>query len=103
MDLASLPGSRPLYVTGYANCYATGFPRAYAYVNMLNAAGDNFVYIGGCMSRPDSTGSGVLNRGIFGLQEIPENATQLHFHLEVEQGAAAEDYIDLVVKVYNSE
>lgn len=103
MDIASLPGARPLYVTGYAHCYATGFPRAYAYVNLLNAAGENFVYIGGCMSRPDSTGGGVLNKGIFGLQEIPENATQLHFHLEVEQGAAPEDYIDLTIKIYNSE
>jgi len=103
LDLTSLPGPRPLYLTGYARCHATGFPRAYAYVNMHDAAGEKPAFTGGCMSRPDMSGVDVLNKGVIGLQEIPEDVTQLHFHMEVEVGAAPEDYIELAVKIYNSE
>jgi hypothetical protein len=45
----------------------------------------------------------VLNKGSFGLQEIPDNVTRLHLHREVEQGAAPDDYIRLAVKIYSSE
>ena len=108
LDLRSLPGSRPLYLTGYAYCYATGYPRAYTYVNMMNAEGNsifgnNYVYAGACMSRHTSTGIGVLNKGTIALQKIPKDAIQLHFHTEVESGAAPGDYINLVVKIYSSE
>ena len=102
IDLTSLPGPRPLYITGYALCHATGFPRAYAYVNMDDDAGPGYI-AGGCMSRPDNTGAGVLNKGAFGLQVIPENVNKLHLHREVEVGAGPEDYINIAIKIYNSE
>jgi hypothetical protein len=102
IDLTTLPGPRPLYITGYAFCHATGFPRAYAYVNMLDDAGPGFI-AGGCMSRPDNTSAGVTNRGSFGLQVIPENVNKLHLHREVEVGAGPTDYINIAIKIYNSE
>jgi hypothetical protein len=102
IDLAPLPGPRPLYLTGYALCHGTGFPRSYAYVNMLDDAGPGFI-AGGCMSRPDSTGGGVLDKGTFGLLEIPENVTRLHLHREVEWGATPDAYINLAIKIYSSE
>ena len=110
IDLTALPGPRPLYITGYALCHATGFPRAYAYVNMHDPAGPGFM-VGGCMSRPDDFGNGVLNSGRFGLQEIPENVTMLHVHREVEPDghcvptclAGPNDYIQLAIKIYNSQ
>ena len=110
IDLSTFPGPRPLYITGYAFCHATGFPRAYAYVTMVNPNGPGFM-VGGCMSRPDSTGNGVLNTGKFGLQEIPENVTMLQLHREVEPDAhcattclaGPTDYIQLAIKIYNSE
>jgi hypothetical protein len=110
VDLTALPGPRPLYITGYALCHATGFPRAYAYVNMHDPSGPGFI-VGGCMSRPDDFGNGVLNTGKFGLQEIPENVTMLHLHREVEPDAhcattclaGPNDYIQLAIKIYNSQ
>ncbi|SFV05811.1 shufflon system plasmid conjugative transfer pilus tip adhesin PilV [Pseudoduganella namucuonensis] len=102
IDLTALPGPRPLYLTGYAFCHATGYPRAYAYVNMLDAANNGYI-AGGCMSRPDNGGAGVLNKGSFGLQEIPENVTRLRLHREVEVGAGPTDYINIAIKIYTSE
>ena len=106
LDLSSLPGSRPLYLTGYAHCHATGNPRAFANVAVINSTGEGGDNIGGgCIARfaKSGTGTGVLNKGIIGLQEITEKATHLHIRLDVEVGAAPEDYIELVVKIYNSE
>jgi hypothetical protein len=102
INLKTLPGSRPLYLTGYALCHASSFMRAYAYVNMVDSGGPSYI-AGGCLSRPDSDVPGVLNKGIFGLQEIPENVSHLLLHLEMEPGAPDEDYVNLVVKIYNSE
>ncbi|MTV41730.1 shufflon system plasmid conjugative transfer pilus tip adhesin PilV [Duganella radicis] len=103
IDVTALPGPRPLYLTGYALCHATGFPRAYAYVNMVDdVAGPGFI-AGGCMSRPDNPGASALGKGVFGLQEIPDNVTRLYVHREVEIGSSPDDYIQLAIKIYNSE
>ena len=104
IDIASLPGPRPLYFTGYMHCRAEGFPRAYVAISIKNAAGSPpYAYNGGCMVRVDNAGPGIWNKGFITLQEIPEDATQIQLHLEVEEGAAPDDYIDLVLKIYNSE
>ena len=104
LDLASVPGRRPLYLTGYMHCQASGDPRAYANVTMIRELGiPSFVYTGGCMAKLYSAGIAVRNNGFIGLQQIPDDATQIQFHLEVEAGAAPEDFVDMAVKIYNSE
>ena len=86
------------------HCHSTGFPRAYANIDLKNDVGSPpYAYNGGCMVRLGSAGIGVLNKGFIDLQQIPEDAVQILLHLEVEAGAAPEDYIDLVLKIYNSE
>ncbi len=99
IDLASLTGNHPLYLTGYATCHATGAARAYAFVDMLDAAGNTIAYAGGCLSQLESAGVGVQNLGDIGLQKIPENITQIHVH--VEPGAAPEDFANLLLRIYS--
>jgi type II secretory pathway pseudopilin PulG len=99
LDLASLPGTRPLYLTGYSTCHATGSAAAQVSLDMVDASGATIAYAGGCLSQLDSAGVGVQNLGDIGLQKIPENVTQLHFMMA--PGAAPEDYITFIFSVYS--
>ncbi|SFV05818.1 shufflon system plasmid conjugative transfer pilus tip adhesin PilV [Pseudoduganella namucuonensis] len=99
IDLAALPGARPLYVTGYSTCHATASAKAQVSVNMLDTSGAAIAYVGGCLSQLDSAGTGVQNLGDIGLQKIPENITRLHLYME--PGAAAGDYITFVLIIYS--
>ena len=99
IDLASLSGNRPLYLTGYATCRAAGTARAYAFVDMLDAAGNTIAYAGGCLSQLDNAGIGVQNLGDIGLHKIPQNITQLHVHIE--PGAAPNDFAHLLLRIYS--
>jgi hypothetical protein len=99
IDLATLAGNHPLYLTGYATCHATGTTRAYAFVDMLDEAGNTIAYAGGCLSQLANAGTGVQNLGDIGLQKIPENIT--HLHVRVEPGAAAADFANLLLRIYS--
>ena len=103
IDLTSLPGSHPLYLSGYSTCFAAGPARAYASAEMLNAAGITIAYAGGCLSQLDSIGIGVQNLGDFGLQKIPENVTQLHIRLEpgAESAGSVTDMVTFLIEIYS--
>jgi hypothetical protein len=99
VDLAALPGARPLYLTGYSTCHATGPARAMVSVDMIDDAGATVAYAGGCMSQLDAPGNGFQNLGDIGLQKIPENITRLHLYME--PGAAAGDYTTFVLNIFS--
>jgi hypothetical protein len=99
IDLATLSGNPPLYLTGYATCHATGPDRAYAFVDMLDAEGNAIAHAGGCLSQLEKTGTGVQNLGDIALQKIPENVT--HLHVRVEPGKAAADFANLLLRIYS--
>ncbi|MTV41731.1 shufflon system plasmid conjugative transfer pilus tip adhesin PilV [Duganella radicis] len=100
IDLAALPGTRPLYLTGYSTCHATGPDRAQVSVDMQDANGVSLAYAGGCLSQLDnSNGTGVQNLGDIGVQKIPENISKLY--LLMEPGAAPDDYITFSLFIYS--
>ena len=95
----TLPGARPLYLTGYATCHATASATAQVSVDMLDAGGATIAYAGGCLSQLDSPGTGVQNLGDIGLQKIPENVTRLQ--LAMAPGAEPGDYITFILIIYS--
>jgi type II secretory pathway pseudopilin PulG len=97
--IASLPGPRPLYLTGYSHCHNTGNDRALVFVELWDASGNIIGYTGGCGS--NTTGPyAIWNKGFIGLQKIPENAALIHIGME--SGSAASDYGHLKLMVFGS-
>ncbi len=99
IDLAALPGPRPLYLSGYYTCHATDSAPALASVDMLDASGATIAYAGGCLSQLDQAGTGVQNLGYISLQKIPENVA--YVQLSLSPGAAAGDYVHGKVVIYS--
>ena len=99
VTLASLSGPRPLYLSGYYTCHATGSAPVSASVDMLDASGATVAYAGGCLSQLDSAGIGVQNLGDMGLQKIPDNIT--HIQLSMAPGAAAGDRVHGTLIIYS--
>ena len=99
IDLASLPGAHPLYLTGYTTCNASGPAPAFTYAEMQDAAGTTIAYAGGCLSQLGSAGVEVQNLTHLGLQKIPENVTQLQLHMD--PGSASGDFANLLLRIYS--
>lgn len=101
LDLTPLPGSRPLYVTGYTYCNSSSSTRAWAVVEPYDAAGNRLGYSGGCGAR-SSTGQGrVMTKGVIALSKLPDNTASLHIYME--PGAVGEDFAHLRLVVQNGE
>ena len=100
IDLASLPGTRPLYLTGWSRCHSTGLNRTFVTVEVRNSSGEQYSYAGGCIMDLDNPGIGMEIAGPIPLQKIPENASYLRIFLD--PGAEVDDFVRFVFKIYNS-
>lgn len=101
IDLTTLPGTRPLYVTGYSYCNSNVGVRALVLMRVHDAAGNVLGYNGGCGAKT-TTGQGVvLTKDVIGLQKIPENAATLHIRYET--GSDPADYVRVYFLILNSE
>jgi len=101
IDISSLPGPRPLYLTGYAICNNTGIHRAWAVVEPFDAAGNRLGYSGGCGARSSPNDGRVTVKGMVPLTKLPANAALLRVYME--PGGRGEDYSFLQIYVKNSE
>jgi len=101
IDISSLPGPRPLYLTGYAICNNTGIRRAWAVVEPFDAAGNRLGYSGGCGARSSPNDGRVTVKGMVPLTKLPANAALLRVYME--PGGRGEDYSFLQIYVKNSE
>lgn len=95
--LAALPGTRPLYVTGYAHCYSAGNIRTFVAVELLDAANNIVGYAGGCGFRSESGTWGELSKGLIALQKIPENVTSIRTYVDVGTHPLNQGFLRLVV------
>lgn len=101
VDLAAMPGPRPLYLTGYTYCDSHGSVRAWLAVEIMDAADRRLGYSGGCGAASTNGEGRVLNKGMIALQKIPENAARIRVYAE--PGALANDLSFLRLVVQNSE
>lgn len=101
VDLTTLPGPRPLYITGYSYCNSSSGVRAWTVVESFDAAGNRLGYSGGCGARSSDTLGVVMTKGVVPLAKLPENAARIRVYME--PGALAGDYAQLDLYVKNSE
>jgi hypothetical protein len=98
IDLATMPGPRPLYITGFMYCDSHGTTRTWLAVEIMDAADRRLGYSGGCGSASTNGLGRVLNKGMIGLQKIPENAARLRVYAEPGSLAGDLSYLHLVVQ-----
>lgn len=101
VDLTTLPGPRPLYITGYSYCNSTSSARAWTVVEPFDAAGNRLGYAGGCGAISSDLLGTVMTKGVLPLAKLPENAT--HLRVFMDPGALVGDYAQLDLYVKNSE
>ena len=101
IDLASLPGPRPLFITGYAICKSTGDVRAHVIVEPFDAAGNRLGYAGGCGAASSENEGDVLAKGMVPLAQLPDNAATVQIFME--PGGLGPDYAQLDLFIKNSE
>nr|WP_246312310.1 shufflon system plasmid conjugative transfer pilus tip adhesin PilV [Aquabacterium terrae] len=82
IDLRTLPGPRPLFITGYSYCDTTGSSRALAVAEPFDAGGGRLGYSGGCGAISDAGGSRVFTKGVIPLVKLPANAVFIRVYME---------------------
>lgn len=114
-DLTTLPGSRPLFISGNNRCKSYDSNDSTAFIEYLDANGVSLGYAGGCVSlSSDVTGNlppkgkkpsdtqniRVMAGNYIALQKIPENARYLH--ISMQSAGNSDNYTSLWAHVFNS-
>jgi hypothetical protein len=102
IDIPSLPGNHPLYMTGYSFCQSSGSTRTFVHVTWTDASDNLIAYAGECGTRSDNSGGRVMIKTGFGLQKIPENVKTMQIHLEPSTDDP-NDYAETHVTIFNSQ
>ncbi|RJF92789.1 shufflon system plasmid conjugative transfer pilus tip adhesin PilV [Noviherbaspirillum saxi] len=97
IPLASLPGTRPLFITGSASCTTSDRFDSRVRVSFVDAAGAYMSYAGGCIT-DSSNGKGRVHMGTFiALQEIPDGAASVHVYMHTNGLATNNTQLQLAI------
>ncbi|UTY59681.1 shufflon system plasmid conjugative transfer pilus tip adhesin PilV [Massilia sp. erpn] len=102
IDLAQLPGPRPLFITGIGYCQTANSTNSEAHVVFLDGAGKHVAKAGSCIA------DGLLDKGlvhvgtVIALQQIPENAATVQVLLRNADNGTAANQSALWLKILGS-
>jgi len=102
LNLSSIPGPRPLYISGYSYCFSQDSARIVVIVEAYDAAGNFVGDIGGCGIQ-SNTNAGLLTvKGVLPFQVLPNNAATLVFKMGASVGVIGSNSATLTFNIFNS-
>lgn len=102
IDLARLPGTRPLFITGSVYCQTASSVNSEIHVHFVDAAGLVLGKAGGCIA-DGLIDQGVVHVGsVIPLRPIPENAATVQVQLRTRGEGVMDNYAELSLAILNS-
>jgi prepilin-type N-terminal cleavage/methylation domain-containing protein len=100
IDVTALPGSRPLFLTGYGYCFSHSNARTFVSIELRDASWNLLGYAGGCAAE-SSPGAGlVMTKGFVPLQKLPSNT---YWVRALTQNGSGSDWVNIHLTITNSE